>query len=167
MNKVQKQRMTILLAAIVGISIAVGFLLYALRSNLNHFYTPSELAEGQAYQGQGIRVGGLVKDGSLKRSDENNLAVEFMVTDSSADVLVYFEGILPDLFREGQGIVVTGRFDQGRVLADEVLAKHDETYMPPEAMEALEKAGAIKKAEAIRNAQSEAGAASAAQDYAL
>jgi cytochrome c-type biogenesis protein CcmE len=141
MNKVQKQRMTIAITALVGISLAVGFLLYALRSNLNHFYTPSELVQGQAFDGQGIRVGGLVKDGSVKRSDENSLAVEFKVTDSAEDIVVYFEGILPDLFREGQGIVVTGRFEGNRVLADEVLAKHDETYMPPEAMEAMKKAG--------------------------
>lgn len=148
MNKVQKQRMTILVTALVGISIAVGFLLYALRSNLNHFYSPSELVAGKAQIGQGIRVGGLVKDGSVKRSQENSLIVEFHVTDKGKDILVQYEGILPDLFREGQGIVVTGRYEQGRVVASEVLAKHDETYMPPEAMEALKKAG---HADALKN----------------
>lgn len=141
MNKVQKQRMTIVISALVGISVAVGFLLYALGANLNHFYTPSELVSGQAKIGQGIRVGGLVKEGSVTRSDENSLVVEFHVTDKGEDILVQYEGILPDLFREGQGIVVTGRYEQGRVVASEVLAKHDETYMPPEAMEALKKAG--------------------------
>jgi len=141
MNKVRKQRLLIASFTIVVASIGVALMLYALGSNLNHFYTPSELVSGTVASGQSVRLGGLVKQDSVARAGNNSLSVQFVVTDNSKDVLVSYEGILPDLFREGQGIVVTGSFDGTKVVASQVLAKHDENYMPPEALEAIQKAG--------------------------
>lgn len=141
MNKVQKNRMIIIVLIISGVVGAVALWLYALRSNLNHFYTPSELIAGGVEPGRSIRVGGMVETGSVKRAGDDSLAVTFKVSDGAAVIGVFYEGILPDLFREGQGIVVTGVFENNRVTATEVLAKHDENYMPPEAMEAMKRAG--------------------------
>lgn len=140
MNPKRKKRLLIILALLAGVGIAVGLATYALRQNINLFYTPSQLANHEAPEGRRIQVGGLVVQGSLKRSTDS-LAVRFTLSDLKQQVDVVYTGILPDLFREGQGIVANGRFVNGVVEADQVLAKHDETYMPPQVKEAIEKAG--------------------------
>lgn len=141
MNPVRKQRLIIVIMIVVGVSIAVGFTTYALRQNINAFYTPSQISAGEAKPGQTIRAGGLVVEGSVKKA-EKGLQVSFDISDGVADVTVHYEGILPDLFREGQGILVKGPLQAGAVIkATEVLAKHDENYMSPEVKAALEAAG--------------------------
>lgn len=142
MTPIRKKRLYWILALFVGVSAAAALALAALRENINLFYTPSQIAAGEAPLDARIRAGGLVEKGSLQRKP-NSLALGFSVTDGARSVAVRYEGILPDLFREGQGIVVMGSFGRDGVLhADEVLAKHDENYMPPEAMHALKQAGA-------------------------
>ena len=131
------------LAAISGglafLALAAGIALTALEDNIVFFRSPSELAAQPAAIGEAIRIGGLVREGSVRR---DGLRADFEVTDLAHSVAVRYEGMLPDLFREGQGVVAEGRFDAaGNFIADTVLAKHDETYMPPEVAEALEKAG--------------------------
>lgn len=122
-------------------SAAVGLVAYALRGNINLFFPPAEVARGEAPVGTPIRVGGMVREGSVQRSDDS-LEVRFVITDFEADVPAVYEGILPDLFGEGQGAVASGVLnEQGVLVASEVLAKHDENYMPPEVSEALEKSG--------------------------
>jgi len=143
-NPVRKKRLTIILAIVLGIAATLGLGLYALQENINLFYTPTEIMNGQAPQDARIRAGGLVKEGSVQRN-EDALTVTFVVTDGDADVTISYRGILPDLFREGQGIVALGRLNAERVLvSDEVLAKHDENYMPPEVGDALAKTGMLK-----------------------
>ncbi|SEI39720.1 cytochrome c-type biogenesis protein CcmE [Azotobacter beijerinckii] len=144
MNPVRKKRLFIVLAILAGVGIAVALALSALQQNINLFYTPSQIAAGEAPQGARIRAGGLVERGSVQR-DADSLAVSFRVTDGAETVTVRYQGILPDLFREGQGIVALGRVaGDGALQADEVLAKHDENYMPPEVSQALEKSGMLK-----------------------
>lgn len=144
MNPIRRRRLIIVLGIVAGVSVAAGLMGYALRENINLFFTPSQIANGEAPLNQRIRVGGLVVEGSVKRGDE--LQVQFDITDNAASNTVVFAGILPDLFREGQGIIAHGKLNEsGVVIADEVLAKHDENYMPPEVKEAIEKAGHPKK----------------------
>ena len=131
------------LAAIVGglafLAIAAGLALTALEDNIVFFRSPSELAQKPATPGAALRIGGLVREGSVTRA---GLRASFQVTDMAHHIDVSYEGMLPDLFREGQGVVAEGSFRaDGLFVADTVLAKHDETYMPPEVAEALEKAG--------------------------
>lgn len=141
MNPVRKQRLFIVLGVLAGLSVAIGLVLYALQQNINLFYTPQQIADGEAPVGSRMRVGGLVVPGSVDRNQET-LDVVFDLTDGKGSFTVHYQGILPDLFREGQGIVANGTLVEPlRFEADEVLAKHDETYMPPEVQEALEKAG--------------------------
>ncbi len=144
MNPVRKKRLIIVLAILAGMAATVGLAVFALSENINLFYTPTEIAEGKAPQDARIRAGGLVREGSVQRN-EDALTVRFVVTDGDADVTIEYKGILPDLFREGQGIVALGRLnEQGVLVSDEVLAKHDENYMPPEVGDALEKTGMLK-----------------------
>ena len=144
MNPVRKKRLFIVLAILAGVGIAVALALTALQENINLFYTPTQIAAGEAPEGTRIRAGGLVEAGSVSRS-KDSLTVAFRVTDNNATVTVRYQGILPDLFREGQGIVALGRVNgEGVLVADEVLAKHDENYMPPEVSQALEKSGMMK-----------------------
>ena len=140
LNAKRKKTLYILIALVVGVGIAVALATYALRQNINLFYTPTQLAQAEAPEGQRLQVGGLVMQGSVRR-EPDSLAVRFTITDLKEQVDVTYTGILPDLFREGQGIVANGRFVNGMVEAEEVLAKHDETYMPPQVKEAIEKAG--------------------------
>ena len=141
MNPQRKKRLFIILGAVAGVAIAVGLALSALQQNINLFYTPTQIAAGEAPKDTRMRAGGMVKNGSVKRS-EDSLDVEFVVTDYAKDVTIRYRGILPDLFREGQGIVALGRLDRNGILtADEVLAKHDENYMPPEVSKALKESG--------------------------
>jgi cytochrome c-type biogenesis protein CcmE len=140
-NPVRKKRLFIVLAILAGFGIAVALALSALQQNINLFYSPTQIANGEAPQGTRIRAGGMVEMGSVKRSSDS-LETDFVVTDGVKSVTIRYSGILPDLFREGQGIVAMGKLDaQGLLVADEVLAKHDENYMPPEVMQALEQSG--------------------------
>ena len=148
MNAKRKQRLIIVLFIVFGVSAAVGLTMYALSQNINLFYSPTQIAGGEAPKNTRIRAGGMVVEGSVKR-DQNSLNVTFDVTDYEKNVTIHFDGILPDLFREGQGIVAQGELDSNNVLqASEVLAKHDENYMPPEVADALEKSGNMPKPEA-------------------
>ena len=141
MNPIRKKRLFIILAILAGVGIAVALALSALQQNINLFYTPTQIANGEAPQDTRIRAGGKVAEGSVKRTGDS-LGVEFVVTDFAKSVTIRYHGILPDLFREGQGIVALGKLDgQGVLVADEVLAKHDEKYMPPEVTKALKESG--------------------------
>jgi cytochrome c-type biogenesis protein CcmE len=136
MNKRSRRKMLVAMV-IFGVSIATVLALTAFDENLLYFYSPTQIHAGEAPQNRSFRVGGLVVDGSVRR-EENSLAVQFDLTDNAEVVPVTYTGILPDLFREGQGIVAMGRLDaSGLFVADEVLAKHDENYMPPEVADAL------------------------------
>ncbi|MDG0980690.1 MAG: cytochrome c maturation protein CcmE [Halieaceae bacterium] len=141
MHPKRKKRLIVVLAVVVLSSLGIGLVTYGLRGNINLFYPPADVIAGKAPVGQSIRVGGMVVEGSIQRSD-NSLDVRFEVTDYAGTVPVLYSGILPDLFGEGQGVVAAGKLDKlGIFVADEVLAKHDENYMPPEVAEALEAAG--------------------------
>ena len=140
MHPLRKQRLYIVLFIVIGASVAAALVFWALRDNMNFFYAPAQVAAGEAPAGKTIRVGGLVVPGSLRRSD-SGLEVGFTVTDNQAELEIAYQGILPDLFAEGQGIVANGELlADGSFRATQVLAKHDENYMPPEVHEAL-KAG--------------------------
>lgn len=140
MNPKRRNRLLIIALVVVGVGTAVALALVALNENINLFYSPTQVVRGEVPQGHTFRVGGLVADGSVRREGQG-LMVSFDVTDGPHRVTVDYTGILPDLFREGQGIVAQGRLNpDGRFTADQVLAKHDENYMPPEVAEALMKA---------------------------
>lgn len=140
MNPTRKNRLILAGLIVFGVGAAAALALVALRENINLFYSPTQVAAGEAPAGHTFRLGGLVAEGSVRRSPES-LEVRFDLTDGNQVVTVYHEGILPDLFREGQGIVAQGRLTaDGRFVADEVLAKHDENYMPPEVEDALQTA---------------------------
>lgn len=140
MNPKRRNRLLIIALLVVGVGTAVGLVLVALNENINLFYSPTQVVRGEVPQGHNFRIGGLVADGSVRREGQG-LTVSFDVTDGPHRVTVDYTGILPDLFREGQGIVAQGRLTaDGRFRADQVLAKHDENYMPPEVAEALMKA---------------------------
>jgi cytochrome c-type biogenesis protein CcmE len=128
------------MVAVVGIGVAAALVLNAFRSNLVFFFSPTEVAEGKAPRDRAFRIGGLVEDGSVKR-EADGLTVRFIVTDTAKSIPVTYKGILPDLFKEGKGVVAEGKLaGDGGFTATQVLAKHDENYMPPEAAHALEQA---------------------------
>ncbi len=136
--KTRHKRLALIVTGVVGLTLATLFVLNAFRSNLVFFYSPTEVLEGKAPLDQTLRIGGLVEKGSVRRSADG-LAVDFIVTDLNRSLSVHYRGILPDLFREGQGVVAQGRLGTGnRFIAREVLAKHDENYMPPEVAKALQ-----------------------------
>ncbi len=138
MHPKRKQRLTVALLVVVLSSTAVGLVGYALRGNINLFYPPAEVVAGKAPSDRSIRVGGMVVAGSITRST-TDLTTTFSVTDYDAEVTISYTGILPDLFAEGEGVVAAGTLDdRGVLMATEVLAKHDENYMPPEVAAALE-----------------------------
>lgn len=139
MNPARKRKIVILISALVVLSLAAALVLYALRQNISLFYTPTQIAAGDAPLQQAIRVGGMVDKGSFIR-DKEGLGVSFKITDFNQTITVKHVGILPDLFREGQGVVVEGQLiDNQHVQASRVLAKHDANYMPPEVKAALAK----------------------------
>lgn len=141
MHPVRKQRLMIVIFIVVFSSIAVGLMVYALRENINLFYPPSKIAAGDVPHNTRIRAGGCVKPGSVQRSDQS-LEIHFLITDGVADVKVNFNGILPDLFAEGEAAVINGIVtESGEINASEVLAKHDENYTPPEVAEAMKGKG--------------------------
>jgi len=144
----RQKRMTFVAVLIAGVAIAITLALQAFNENLLYFFSTTQVAAGEAPKDHSFRLGGLVVEGSVKR-DPNSLKISFNLTDTKNVIEVNYEGILPDLFREGQGIVATGKLitDQSAkkiFFADEVLAKHDENYMPPEVADTLKKAG-VKK----------------------
>ena len=140
MHPVRRQRLFIVLLIVFGTAVAVALVTFALRENINLFYAPAQISEGKAPVGKQIRAGGMVLEGSIVR-DPQSLRVDFIVTDYQAQVPVTFVGILPDLFDEGQGVVAAGKLDSNGVFqATEVLAKHDENYMPPEVQSAVDAA---------------------------
>ena len=137
----RKQRRSVLIGASLAVlGVAVGLVLFALEESIVFFYSPSDVAEKGIAQGQRFRLGGLVEEGSVVRGE--GTTVRFAITDTAKTVKVNYTGVLPDLFREGQGVVTEGKLDAGGTfVADSVLAKHDENYMPPEVAAALKKAG--------------------------
>lgn len=138
--KPRRKRLLWVLAGVALVALAVTLVLRALDANVMFFYSPSQIHAGEAPQGAAFRIGGLVEVGSLQRSADG-LQVQFMVTDEVQRVPVRYQGLLPDLFREGKGVVASGKLQANGVFeASEVLAKHDENYMPPEAAKALEDA---------------------------
>jgi cytochrome c-type biogenesis protein CcmE len=142
--KAWKKRAAVVAGGLVVVSVAAALVLNALNSNIALYVTPSEVAAGKTPKGQAFRIGGMVKDGSLRR---DNLTVHFVVTDTVKEVPVAYTGILPDLFKEGKGAVVQGRLGpDGNFTATEVLAKHDENYTPPAAKHAVEQAQRAQKA---------------------
>jgi cytochrome c-type biogenesis protein CcmE len=146
--KPRQKRIALIAGGLVALGIAAGFVLNALDSNIAFFVTPSEIAAGKAPQGKAFRLGGMVKEGSVQR---DNLTVHFVVTDTAKDVPVAYTGILPDLFKEGKGAVAQGKMGpDGVFIASEVLAKHDENYMPPEAQHAMDQAQAQKAAKTLK-----------------
>ena len=138
----RKKRILVVCMMIAGISVAALLILTAFEKNLMYFYSPTEIINGEAPQSRSFRIGGLVVSDTVIRNPDD-LKVSFVLTDTVNEIKVIYDGILPDLFREGQGIVANGKLKSENVfVADEVLAKHDENYMPPEVADALEKAGA-------------------------
>jgi cytochrome c-type biogenesis protein CcmE len=141
--KPRHKRAAIIVGALAALGIAVGLVLNALQSNVAFFFTPTQVAAGEAPKGRAFRVGGMVRTGSLQR---DQMTVRFVVTDTARDVRVSYTGILPDLFKEGKGAVVQGKLDErGEFVATEVFAKHDENYMPPEAQHAVDQAAKTGK----------------------
>lgn len=148
MHAARKQKLLIVLFILLGSAVTVGLLTVAFEEGLNVFITPTEISEGKAEGVDNIRIGGMVKMGSLKRDGLEGTRIEFVTTDFNADVPVSYDGVLPDLFREGQGVVAEGYIDeQGVFQARTILAKHDENYMSAEVKAALD-AAESKQAEA-------------------
>ena len=151
MNRRQKT-LAFIVAGVAGLGIAVGLVLYALRGNVSLYFTPTQVYNKEAPIGRSFRIGGLVVDHSLKRA-RDGLTVHFQVTDTDKTMPVVYTGILPDLFKEGKGVVAEGKLESDGVFhASQVLAKHDENYMPPEAKEALAEAKKAKAKEAAAKA---------------
>jgi cytochrome c-type biogenesis protein CcmE len=146
--KPRHKRATLIVGALGAIGIAAYFVLNAFQSNLVFFFTPSQVESGEAPRNRAFRIGGLVKDGSVHR---DNMTVSFIVTDSVKEVPVTYTGILPDLFKEGKGVVAQGQLSgEGKFSATEVLAKHDENYMPPEAQHAMDQAALEKASKTLK-----------------
>jgi len=135
--KPRHKKFALIISSVIGLSVAALFVLNAFQSNLVFFHSPSDVFDGKAPSDRTFRLGGMVEKGSVKKS-KNSLRVDFIVTDFKKQIPVVYEGILPDLFREGQGVIAQGRLESNNIFrADEVLAKHDENYMPPEVAEIL------------------------------
>jgi cytochrome c-type biogenesis protein CcmE len=159
--KPRHRRMALIIAGVAGLAVAAWLVLSAFQQNLVFFFTPSQVAANEAPQGRAFRVGGVVEVGSVKRQPDG-VTVNFTVTDTAKSIPVAYKGVLPDLFREGKGVVTQGRLENGVFIASEVLAKHDENYMPPEAADAMKKGQAIneKATHTIVNTPSKSGASS-------
>lgn len=147
--KPRSQRFIWIVLGVTLLAAAAAFVLNAFQSNLVFFFTPTQVAHGEAPKGRVFRAGGMVKEGSLVRDGHQ---VRFVITDTAQDIAVRFEGLLPDLFKEGRGVVAQGKLnEEGVFMASEVLAKHDENYMPPEAQHAMEQAAAAKAAQTLKS----------------
>jgi cytochrome c-type biogenesis protein CcmE len=129
--KPKNQRLVLVVAAVVAVLVAALLAMWGLRDRASYFYTPADLAAGKAVNGQAMRLGGMVERGSIQRQPDG-VTIRFVVTDGQARTPVVYRGIVPDLFREGSGAVAEGRLENGSFIADTILAKHDERYMPPE-----------------------------------
>jgi len=146
--KPRQKKFMYILAAVALLGMAVGLVLYALKDNVSLYFTPTQVHNGEAPQGRSFRIGGLVQEGSVTRATDG-LTAHFEITDTHRSIPVVYQGILPDLFKEGKGVVAHGKVEADGVMhADEVLAKHDENYMPPEAADAMKKAQEANAAEA-------------------
>jgi cytochrome c-type biogenesis protein CcmE len=153
--KPRQQRMLAVGLSVAGLAIAAALTLRAFQDNIMFYVEISEVAKGNVPEDRNFRVGGLVVEDSVRR-EPGDLELEFTLTDTQADLVVAYSGVLPDLFREGQGVIAHGRMgDDGRFMADTVLAKHDENYMPPEVAETLAKHAAEKAAQAAKQADTE------------
>ena len=142
--KPRQKRFVYIIVAIVALSAAVGLVLYALKNNVSLYFTPTQAYNKEAPQGRNFRIGGLVEPGSVKRQSDG-VTVHFSITDNARSLPVIYKGILPDLFKEGKGVVAQGKIEADNLFhAEEVLAKHDENYMPPEAKDALDQAAKAK-----------------------
>ena len=137
--KLKHKRLTFVVISLCLLVAAAGLILTALKDNIVFFYSPTDLIEKKTHSGQRLRLGGLVAENSVKKPGGG--VTVFKVTDTAKTVTVRYKGVLPDLFREGQGVIVEGHFEAGTFQAEEVLAKHDENYMPPEVAEAIKKSG--------------------------
>jgi cytochrome c-type biogenesis protein CcmE len=156
--KPRQKKIVFIVAALAILSAAVGLVLYALNDNISLYFTPSQVLNKEAPQGRGFRMGGLVVVDSVKRQSDG-LTVQFSITDTAKNMPVVYKGLLPDLFKEGKGVVVHGKLEDGGIFrADEVLAKHDENYVAPEAAYAMKQAA---KGQSAVNAASSVGAATA------
>lgn len=148
--KPRQKRFVFIVVALVALAVVVGLVLNALESNVNLYFTPTQVFNNEAPHGRSFRIGGFVEEGSIKRANDG-LTVNFVITDTHKSLPVVYKGILPDLFKEGKGVVAQGRMEADGVMhAEEVLAKHDENYMPPEAKDALDKA---QKAQGMEKAK--------------
>ena len=146
--KPRHQRFLLIAVGVAALSVAGMFVLNAFQSNLVFFFTPTQVFQGEAPKERAFRVGGMVKEGSLVKDGEN---IQFVVTDFAHEVPVKYKGLLPDLFKEGKGVVAQGKLSENKLFAaSEVLAKHDENYMPPEAQHALDQAAAAKAAQSVK-----------------
>ena len=144
----RRKRFAIILGGVVVLAAAAAFVLNAFQSNLVFFFTPTQVLKGEAPVNKTFRIGGMVKAGSLQRDGTD---VSFVVTDTAQEITVRYTGLLPDLFKEGKGVVAQGKLnEQGVMVAAEVLAKHDENYMPPEAQHALDKAAQARAAQSVK-----------------
>ena len=151
--KPRHKRFVLVGVGIAGLALSAGLVLSAFQKNLVFFYTPSQVASNEAPVGKSFRIGGLVEKGSLKR-EADGVTVQFVVTDTAKSIPVVYRGILPDLFKEGKGVVTQGKIGpDGTFRAEEVLAKHDENYMPPAAQDALNQANAKKAAKSLVTAE--------------
>jgi cytochrome c-type biogenesis protein CcmE len=139
MNSTQKKRLGLVVGGIAIVGVAIGLVLSAFQENLVFFFSPSQVAAHEAPEGRAFRIGGFVEEGSVKRLADG-VTIQFLVTDTAASVPVTYKGSLPDLFKEGKGVVAQGKLNKGVFQADQVLAKHDENYMPPEAQKAVDEA---------------------------
>ena len=138
--KPRQKRLMFILVGVAGVGVAVALVLNALKSNVSLYFTPTQVMNKEAPQGRSFRIGGLVQAGSVQR-EKDGLTVNFIITDTVKSLPVIYKGILPDLFKEGKGVVAQGKMEADGVMhAEEVLAKHDENYMPPEAKDALQRA---------------------------
>ena len=143
--KSRHKKLLVIGLSLAGLAIVAALVLNAFRSNLVFFFTPSQIARGEAPRDRTFRIGGLVESGSLRR-EADGITVHFVVTDTAKSIPVVYKGILPDLFKEGKGVVAEGRLGgEGQFTATQVLAKHDENYMPPEAAQAIEQAQKAQK----------------------
>ncbi|CAG2136871.1 Cytochrome c-type biogenesis protein CcmE [Cupriavidus yeoncheonensis] len=153
----RRRRLGMLLAALACAGVALALVLNAFRSNLVFFFSPSQVAAHEAPAARSFRLGGLVAPGSIRREGDG-MTIRFIVTDKAREVPVVYRGLLPDLFREGKGVVARGTLDgNGTFVASEVLAKHDENYMPPEAADALKQAEQVNRRMASQLAEGERG----------
>lgn len=152
MNPTRKRRLTIVLSILAAAVVATVLVVLALQNNMNYLLTPSQVQSGEAANYKTFRLGGMVKAGSIQRSNDS-LKVTFTVVDAGGAMPVEYTGILPDLFRDNQSVIASGHMDNAHFVATEVLAKHDETYMPKELKDAMAKAHADKKIEDAAAAQ--------------